>query len=215
MEPYLVVAMSNGLILYEGNFFHQFVNVSRMDQTQHKDAMETTLTLYDPDLPIHMKDGMVLLKQTVKNIEENNTDFEKLSKSVVELDRELTHGLNCIKTNGYVTEGMANGEETPNWVPIKREQAIKEAMEFLKNDPNLNQTNDKVDKRKKRAFTEEEWEEKKIGKKEKAAEKKRKLEEYDIIVEELETYKEKAKCYKQKFLKCKAYFLSQNMDVPE
>ena len=31
----------------------------------------------------------------------------------------------------------------------------------------------------------------------------------------VETYKEKARCYKQKFLKCKAYFLSQNMDVPE
>lgn len=177
--------------------------------------METTLTLYDSDLPIHMKDGMVLLKQTVKNIEEDNTDFEKLSKILVELDRELTHGLNCIKTHGYVTEGMANGDETPDWVPIKKEQAIKEAMDFLNNDPNINQTNEKVDKRSKSAFTDEEWQEKKMDKKKKAAEKKRKLEEYDTIVEELETYKEKARCYKQKFLKCKAYFITQNMEVPE
>jgi hypothetical protein len=206
MEPYLIVAMLNGLILYEGNFFHQ---------SQHKDAMETTLTLYDPDLPIHMKDGMVLLKQTVKNIEEDMTDFEKLSNIVVSLDRELTHGLNCIKTHGYVTEGMANGDKTPDWVPIKKEQAIKEAMDFLKNDPNLRTTNDNLDKRSKRAFTEEEWEERKMCKKEKAAEKKKKIEEYDTIVEELESYKEKARCYKQKFLKCKAYFLAQNIEIPE
>lgn len=177
--------------------------------------METALTLYDPDLPVHMKDGMVLLKKTVKTIEENNTTFEELSDVVVQLDRDLTHGLNCIKTQGYVTEGMTNGEPTPNWVPIKKEQAIKEAMDFLRNDPNLNETKEKVDKRSKRAFTDEEWEEKKMSKKEKAAEKKRKLEEYDTIAEELETYKEKARAYKQKFLKCKAYFVSQNIEVPE
>lgn len=176
--------------------------------------METTLALYDPDLPVQMKNGMVLLKETVKSIENNETNFEKLSNVVVDLDRELTYGLTSIKNNGYITEGMENGEETPSWVPIKKEQAIREAMEFLKNDPNLNKKN-VVDKRSKNAFTEEEWQEKKNERKEKANEKKRKLETYDDIVVELETYKEKARSYKNKFLKCKAYFVSQNMDIPE
>ncbi len=177
--------------------------------------MTTTLALYDPDLPVQMKDGMVLLKETVKSIENNQTNFENLSNIVVVLDRELTCGLNSIKNNGYITEGMANGEETPNWVPIKKEQAIREAMNFLKNDPNLNKKEKAVDKRSKTAFTEEEWQEKQNERKEKANEKKRKLDTYDEIVLELENYKEKAKSYKQKFLKCKAYFVSQNLDVPE
>lgn len=176
--------------------------------------METTLTLYDPDLPVQMKNGMVLLKETVKSVKNNKTDFEKLSSVVFELDRELTYGLNDIKNNGYVTEGMANGEETPNWVPIKREQAIREAMEFLKNDPNLNKK-ENLDKRRKNAFSEEEWQEKQNERKEKGNEKKRKLEAYDDIVVELETYKEKARSYKNKFLKCKAYFISQNIDIPD
>ena len=177
--------------------------------------METSLTLYDPDLPVHMKNGMVLLKETVKNIKENETNFEKLSSVVTELDRELTYGLNCIKNYGYVTEGMERGEATPDWVPIKKEQAIRDAMEFLKNDPNLKNKEKAIDKRKKNAFTEEEWTEKQNERKEKSNEKKRKLETYDEIVVQLENYKEKARSYKQKFLKCKAYFVSQNMDVPE
>ena len=59
--------------------------------------METTLALYDPDLPVQMKNGMVLLKETVKSIENNETNFEKLSNVVVDLDRELTYGLTSIK----------------------------------------------------------------------------------------------------------------------
>ena len=177
--------------------------------------METTLALYDPDLPVQMKDGMVLLKETVKSIENNETDIEKLSNVVVELDRKLTYGLNSIKNNGYITEGMANGEITPNWVPIKKEKAIREAMFLLKNDTKLNKKEKPLDKRSKNAFTEEEWQEKQNERKEKANEKKRKLETYDDIVVELETYKEKARSYKNKFLKCKAYFISQNMDIPE
>ena len=176
--------------------------------------MTTTLAVYDADLPIHMKDGMVLLKETVKSVQEETIDYESLSGVVLELDRELTHGLNQIKNHGYVTEGMANGEPTPNWVPIKKEQAIKEAMEFLKTNPHLNGEK-KADKRSRAAYTEEEWEEKKVERKEKANEKKRKIEEYDELVEQVETYKEKARSYKEKFLKCKAYFMTNNIDVPE
>lgn len=200
---------------YKNVHLYKHTSVRKGSNTKQQERMETTLALYDPDLPVQMKDGMVLLKETVRSIENNETDFEKLSTVVVELDRELTYGLNSIKNNGYITEGMENGEETPNWVPIKKEQAIKEAMDFLKNDPNLNKKEKAIDKRSKNAFTEEEWQEKQNERKEKANEKKRKLDTYDDIVVELETYREKAKSYKNKFLKCKAYFISQNMDIPE
>ena len=175
-----------------------------------------TMVSYDPDLPIHMKDGMLLLKTTTKSINEDNMTYEKLTEVVVELDREFTHGLNQIKNNGYVTEGMANGEPTPDWVPIKKEQAIKDALDFLKNDPFLSEKSQpKVDKRSKDSCTEEEWEQKKLTKKEKAQEKKRRLEEYDTLCEEVETYKEKARSYKEKYMKCKAYFISNSIDIPE
>ena len=98
MEPYLIVAMLNGLILYEGNFFHQFVNVSIMDQTQHKDAIETTLSLYDPDLPIHMKDGMVLKK--------NNTD--RIMTTVVSV-LKATNSFSC----DQVTQKFGTN---PKWI---------------------------------------------------------------------------------------------------
>ena len=173
----------------------------------------TTMVIYDADLPIHMKDGMIKLKETVENINSNTTDFESLSQTVLELDNELTYGLNQIKNHGYITEGMANGEPTPDWVPIKRKDAVKEAIEFLKTDPNLNPP--KVDKRSKNAHSEEEWEQKKQEKKEKRDDKKRKLEEYDQLCEQLEHYKQKAQSYKTKFLKCKEYFASNNIEVPE
>ena len=189
--------------------------VLKESNTKQQRNMETTLTLYDPDLPVQMKNGMVLLKETVKNIKKDETTFEKLSNVVVELDREFTYGLNDIKNNGYITERMANGEETPDWVPIKKEQAIREALDFLKNDPNINKNKNALDKRRKTSFSEEVWQEKQNERKEKANEKKRKLETYDDIVFELESYKEKARSYKNKFLRCKAYFVSQNMDIPE
>ena len=153
------------------------------------------------------------IKETVENINSNTTDFESLSQTVLELDNELTYGLNQIKNHGYITEGMANGEPTPDWVPIKRKDAVKEAIEFLKTDPNLNPP--KVDKRSKNAHSEEEWEQKKQEKKEKRDDKKRKLEEYDQLCEQLEHYKQKAQSYKTKFLKCKEYFASNNIEVPE
>ena len=169
----------------------------------------TTMVIYDADLPIHMKDGIVKLKETVERINNNTTDFESLSQTVLYLDGELTYGLNL----GYVTEGMANGEPTPDWVPIKRKDAVKEAIEFLKTDPNLNPP--KADKRSKNAHSEEEWEQKKQEKKEKRDDKKRKLEQYDEMSEQLEHYKHKAQSYKTKFLKCKEYFLSNNIEIPE
>ena len=183
--------------------------------------MSTAIVTYDPDLPIHMKDGIIKLKETVKAVssEDNEMSYVDLSNMVVDIDRELTVGLTQLKNHGYVTEGMANGEPTPDWVPIKREQAIKEAMEFLKKDPFLNPEEGldepKVDKRSKDAYTEEEWEEKKQTRKEKANDKKRKLEEYDGLVEEVGVYKEKARVYKEKYMKCKAYFISNDMALPE
>jgi hypothetical protein len=143
-------------------------------------------------------------------------DYVTLSSAIIEIDQKLSHGLTEVKNHGYVTEGMANGEPTPDWVPIKREQAIKEAMEFLKNDPHLNaEESSKVDKRSKQAYSEEEWDEKKNARKEKSNEKKRKLEEYDELVLQVEAYKEKASKYKDKFMKCRAYFLANNVNVPE
>ena len=182
---------------------------------KHEDEENTmmTMVIYDADLPIHMKDGMVKLKKTVESINNSTTDFESLTQTVLDLDGDLTHGLNQIKNVGYVTEGMANGEPTPDWVPIKKKDAIKEAIEFLKSDPNLNPP--KIDKRSKNAYSEEEWEQKQQEKKEKRNDKKRKLEEYDEICEQLEHYKEKAQSYKTKFLKCKEYFLSNSIAVPE
>lgn len=171
----------------------------------------TTIMIYDADLPIHMKGGMVKLKQTVESIINKNTDFESLSSIILELDNELTFGLNQIRNNGYITEGMEKGEPAPDWVPIKKEDAVKEAMQRLKKDFNLN-TSEKIDKRSKKAYTEEEWEQKKQEKKEKMNDKKRKLEEYESLCEKLEHYKEEANSYKNKFLKCKEYLLSNDIE---
>ena len=66
----------------------------------------TTMMIYDADLPIHMKGGMVKLKQTVESIINKNTDFESLSSIILELDNELTFGLNQIRNHGYITEGV-------------------------------------------------------------------------------------------------------------
>jgi hypothetical protein len=217
----------------------------------------TAIVAYDPDLPIHMKDGMTMLKKTVKktgacplcldvcgtyftvcengciackacpevlNCEDYyfditrrgnrckqckgtpltkpvyNKAYTEIVKNVVDLDREMLHGLQQIKNHGYVTEGMANGEEAPGWVPIPRDQAIKQAMEFLRNDPTFGKSeevNKKVDKRSREAHDEEEWEEKKQARAEKAKDRKRKLEEYDGLVYELEQTKKRLKFVEQ------------------
>ena len=187
-----------------------------LSYTQITTRQRMSLIVYDPDLPIHMKPGVILLKETVEQIchSSSDKDYQLLSEKVIDINREIMHGLINIKNNGYITEGMAKGEPTPNWVPVKKEQAIKEAMEFLKNDKNLSKDK-KTDKRGKSAYTEEEWEEIKAARKEKASDKKRKLEEYDELNEQLETAKEKARSYKEKFLKCKAYFLSNGLSIPE
>jgi len=213
----------------------------------------TAIVVYDPDLPIHMKDGMVLIESTLINYKtcklckntackffqvcengciscENcedffdstrrgnkckqcksvildkplyNKAFSEIAEKVSDISVELNHGLQQIKNHGYITEGMANGETAPNWVPISRDQAMKEAMNFLKNDPTLQSIN--LPKKKKNGAPskedfvyEEDWneemekyEEKKIEKSENAKERKRKLENYDILVEELEECKKK------------------------
>ena len=228
----------------------------------------TAIVPYDPDLPIHMKDGMVLLGNTSKNVRKcllcKNTSstkfyqvcnsgclscevckyklqcedfffketrrgkkcvqcngicletpifnkaYTELACQVVDMDVEINHGLQQIKNHGYVTEGMANGEVAPNWVPISRDQAMKEALDFLKNDPNL-MALDPQNKHKKKKVptredfeTEEEWEEyienqnlKKQERSEKTKERKRKLEHYDQLVEELEECKKKIRHLEQ------------------
>ena len=221
----------------------------------------TAIIAYDPDLPIHMKDGMILLSKARDNVQncplcKNNSCYTKyfqvcengciscqncekiigsknfffkdsrrgnkciqcngkcleypiynkaytdLASNVINMDSEITHGLQQIKNHGYVTEGMANGEKTPDWVPIPRNQAIKEAMDFLKNDPNLKPVI--INKKKggkpinedfeteedfNKAF--ETYETQKNERAVKAKDKKRKLENYDIIVEELENANKK------------------------
>jgi len=213
----------------------------------------TAIVAYDPDLPIHMKDGMMLVDSTLKTFKtcqichktankffqvcvngciscENcddffnstrrgkqckqcksevfdkpifNKAFTEISGKVSDIYVELNHGLNQIKNHGYVTEGMANGEVAPNWVPISRDKAMKEAMDFLKNDPTLLSITIPLKKKngipsKEDFETEEEWndavekyQEKKIEKSENAKERKRKLDTYDALVEELEECKSK------------------------
>ena len=223
----------------------------------------TAIVAYDPDLPIHMKDGMTMLKKTMQKtgkctlchdvcgiyytVCENgclsckkcpevlncddyyfditrrgnrckqckgvpltkpiyNKAYTEIAKNVVELDREMNHGLQQIKNHGYVTEGMANGEDAPGWVPIPRAQAIKEALEILKNDPatgNSEEGHKKVHKRSRAAYDDDEWAAKKQARVMKANEKKRKLEEYDGLVYELEQTKKRLKfveevCMQQK-----------------
>lgn len=222
----------------------------------------TAIVPYDPDLPIHMKDGMTLLGTASTNVRKcflcKNTSSTKffqvceggclscevckdklkcddfyfketrrgkkcvqckgvcfetpifnkaytdLACKVVDMDVEINHGLQQIKNHGYVTEGMANGEVAPNWVPISRDQAIKEALDFLKTDPNLAAL-DHQNKHKKKKVptcedfgTEEEWENyqqeqdaKKQKRSDNTKERKRKLEHYDQLVEELEESKKK------------------------
>ena len=217
----------------------------------------TAIIAYDPDLPIHMKDGMTLMFETTNNLKncnicgsfgskfyqicENgcigcdncaqvlgddwfvkktrrgdfcagckgpcldhpiyNRAYTELASTFKDVNSEITHGLQQIKNHGYVTEGMANGEVAPDWVPIKKDQAIKEALEFLKNDPNLNF----VKPKKKTGapirddfVTQEDYVEavedhnnKKLERSEKAKERKRKLEHYDVLVEELEECKKR------------------------
>lgn len=229
----------------------------------------TAIVPYDPDLPIHMKDGMVLLGTASTNVRKcslckntsstkfyqvcgggclscevckdklecddfyfketrrgkkcvqcNGVCFEtpifnkaytELACKVVDMDVEINHGLQQIKNHGYVTEGMANGEVAPNWVPISRDQAIKEALDFLKTDPNLEKLDHRNKHKKKKSPTredfemEEEWEEyqqeqnaKKQERSEKAKERKRKLEHYDLLVEELEECKKKIRVLEQR-----------------
>ena len=228
----------------------------------------TAIVPYDPDLPIHMKDGMVLLGTASKNVRKcllcNNTSSSKfyqvceagclscevckdkfacddfyfkntrrgkkciqcngacldipifnkayteLACKVVDMDVEINHGLQQVKNHGYVTEGMANGEVAPNWVPISRDQAMKEALNFLKTDLNLAALDPRNKHKKKKVptredfYTEEEWEEfqqeqadKKQERSDKAKERKRKLEHYDQLVEELEECKKKIRILEQ------------------
>ena len=231
--------------------------------------ISTAIVPYDPDLPIHMKDGMVLLGTASKNVRKcslcNNTSstkfyqvcgngclscevckeklecddfffketrrgkkcvqcngvcfetpifnkaYTELACKVVDMDVEINHGLQQIKNHGYVTEGMANGEVAPNWVPISRDQAIKEALEFLKTDPNLAKLDPRNKHKKKKSptredfETEEEWGEyqqeqdaKKQERSDKTKERKRKLEHYDQLVEELEECKKKIRILEQR-----------------
>ena len=66
-----------------------------------------------------------------------NRAYTDLGKKVVEMNIELKHGINQLKNHGYVTHDMSLGGPTPDWVPIPRDKAVKEALEFLKTDPNL------------------------------------------------------------------------------
>tara|TARA_A100001015_G_C14835952_1_gene650511 strand:+ start:171 stop:812 length:642 start_codon:yes stop_codon:yes gene_type:complete len=130
-----------------------------------------------------------------------NRAYTELATTFKDVNSEITHGLQQIKNHGYVTEGMANGEVAPDWVPIKKDQAIKEAMNFLKNDPNLNFVKpkrksgapDRDDFETPEAYSEavEEYDNKKLERAERAKERKRKLENYDALVEELEECKKR------------------------
>ena len=57
--------------------------------------MDNALVIYDADLPIHMKGGMLKLKETVGSLLEHKFDFssspdiEKLKNCLQEIDREL------------------------------------------------------------------------------------------------------------------------------
>ena len=155
--------------------------------------ISTAIVPYDPTLPIHMKDTIVLLGKTSDTLKTcpfcnsfttkffqtcisgclscdhcdevlgedyfykeskrgkkcrqckgecltqpiYNKAFTELAATVQDINVELNHGLQQVKNHGYITEGMANGEPAPEWAPINRKQAILEATEFLKNDPNL------------------------------------------------------------------------------
>ena len=146
----------------------------------------TAIVCYDPDLPIHLKDTVTMLK-TCKNkfdkcnlcnsemnkcllVCENgcivcndcepdyftkgsrrskvckqcngkafdcaiaNPILDSMIKNVRDMDVEFTHGLQQVKNHGYVTEDMANGLPAPDWVPISRKQAMKEAVDQLSNE---------------------------------------------------------------------------------
>lgn len=175
---------------------------------------DTTVQVYNPDYPIHLKDPVMLLADTVEKINnQDNLTVEELSTVIIDTNVGLHHGISQIQSKGYITEAMANGEPAPDWVPIKKQDAIREAMEFLKNDPNLNPP--KVDKRNKSAFTEEEWEEKTKTRKEKNEEKKRKLAEFDSVSEERDRYKELYELFLGKYKKYKAKFAEKHNQVVE
>tara|TARA_B100001989_G_scaffold253322_1_gene239949 strand:+ start:4002 stop:4742 length:741 start_codon:yes stop_codon:yes gene_type:complete len=208
------------------------------------------LTCYDPDLPIHLKDTVQLIKNSnihnkcnicneemencllvcengcicCKDCEPdyftkgsrrskickqcngkaldfpiNNPITNLLIKNMKSIEVEMSHGLTQIKNHGYVTEGMANGEIAPDWVPISRIQAMKEVMGQLNtnttnNPPHVSETipnedtetnSKKMDKRKRSAHTEEEWkeiQEKRLTMfREKQKTKKQKIEDYDNL----------------------------------
>lgn len=209
----------------------------------------TTLTCYDPDLPIHLKYTVELIKKSniyykcnicnekmekclfvcengcicckdcepdyftngsrrskiCKQCNGKALDFpidnpiaDSLIKNLKSIEVEMSHGLTQIKNHGYVTEDMANGGVAPDWVPISKNQAMKEVMEKINIDV-LNKTSDengsddsgavktsKIDKRKRSAYTEEEWKEiqkKRLSAfKEKQKTKKQKIEGYDNLV---------------------------------
>lgn len=173
---------------------------------------DTQLTTYNPDYPVSLKEPVILLTETVEKINNNEPLCDDQLKTIImDANVSLHFGIGQLKNRGYVTEGMENGEPTPDWVPIKKEIAIREAMEFLKNDPNLNPP--KVDKRSKASHTEEEWEEKQKSRKEKMEEKKRKLNEYDSVVEERDHYKNLADEYYQKYKKYKGLLAEKHNTV--
>lgn len=212
----------------------------------------TMLTCYDPDIPIHLKDTVQLIKSSnihnkcnicngemencllvcengcicCKDCEPdyfkkgtrrtkickqcdgkaldfpiNNPIANSLIKNMTSIGVEMSHGLTQIKNHGYVTEDMANGGVAADWVPISRNQAMKEVMEQLNLEsttstsapevtyinPTENYSNtSKIDKRKRYAHTEKKWkeiQEKRLSMfREKQRTKKQKLEEYDNLM---------------------------------
>tara|TARA_B100000214_G_scaffold370576_2_gene345458 strand:- start:1303 stop:2073 length:771 start_codon:yes stop_codon:yes gene_type:complete len=132
----------------------------------------------------------------------NNPLLDAMVTNVRNIDVEMTVGLQQIKNHGYITEGMENGGIAPDWVPISRKQAYKEVMkQFTSSNDNKEKDAKKntIDKRKREAYTEEEWkniQQKRLKSfKEKQQEKKNKIEDYDRL---LSTVKDNEKILNEK-----------------
>lgn len=56
-----------------------------------------------------------------------NKAFATAKEALEEVDTALKHGVSLIKTEGYVTSAMEEGEAAPDWVPIPPKQAMFKA----------------------------------------------------------------------------------------